>query len=125
MEIKVKELLFDDKKGLIVKLEDQRTLIMINTPWSGIIWMTLEGAEKYQKTLLQEETKRNKRPWYCNGPHANGNCKGALCGITRPINQMSSRNKFMGSRGKSMKWTKKKWSKRVRGYTKSQTKNID
>lgn len=51
-----------------------------------------------------------------NGSFANGNCKGCLCGITRPITKMGSRN--MG------KWTKKKWQKRIRGYFKSQTKDL-
>ena len=60
-----------------------------------------------------------------NGPYANGNCKGALCGITRPITQMSSRNSSEeDSRGYTKKWMKKKWSKRVRGYFKSQTKSV-
>lgn len=60
-----------------------------------------------------------------NGPWANGNCKGHLCGITRPIGQMGSRKKIWGSIGFSEKWMKAKWAKRVRGYFKSQTKNID
>jgi len=51
-----------------------------------------------------------------NGPVANGNCKGSLCGITRDIRKMSSR-------GYST-FSKKKWSKRVRGYFKSQTKEL-
>jgi hypothetical protein len=59
-----------------------------------------------------------------HGPLANGNCKGALCGITRPIEQMSSRKKLWGSAGTSEKWMKKKWSKRVRSYFKSQTKEL-
>ena len=52
-----------------------------------------------------------------NGPYANGNCKGELCGITRPINQMGHRDSFS-------KFDKKKWQKRIRGYFKSQTKFI-
>lgn len=56
-----------------------------------------------------------------NGPFANGNCKGALCGITRPIKQMGSR--FKNETG-SNKWLQKKWNKRVRGYFKSQTKEL-
>ena len=60
-----------------------------------------------------------------NGPWANGNCKGHLCGITRPIEQMGSRRKECGSVGFSERWMKPKWAKRVRGYFKSQTKNID
>lgn len=58
------------------------------------------------------------------GPYANGNCKGALAGITRPIGKMGSRNTQEDSRGSSKKFLKKKWSKRVRGYFKSQTKDI-
>ena len=52
-----------------------------------------------------------------NSSGANGNCKVDLCGITRPINQMGHRESFS-------KFAKKKWHKRVRGYFKSQTKNI-
>ncbi len=50
------------------------------------------------------------------------NCKGLIAYITRPITSMSNELK---QRGKSNKFNKKKWSKRVRGYAKSQTKNID
>ncbi len=68
-----------------------------------------------------------------NGPYANGNCKGALCGITRDIRKMGSPSKksfkiggvkvVMGkSKSNSLQWVKKKWNKRVRGYFKSQTK---
>lgn len=45
-------------------------------------------------------------------------CKGMLTHITRPIESMSSNGKA------SSKFDKKKWSKRVRGYFKSQTKII-
>lgn len=58
------------------------------------------------------------------GPVANGNCKGMLVGITKPIESMGSRNNSENSVGTSKKWMKKKWSKRVRGYFKSQTKKI-
>lgn len=58
------------------------------------------------------------------GPFADGNCKGTICGITRPITQMGSRKKQWGSVGQSARYTKKKWSKRVRGYFKSQTKEL-
>lgn len=58
------------------------------------------------------------------GPLANGNCKGMLCGITRPINQMSSRFNDLTSKKRSNKWVQKKWNKRMRGYLKSQTKEI-
>jgi hypothetical protein len=63
-----------------------------------------------------------------------GNCKGALVTLTRPINQMGSRNSKDGDsersrfslweKGASKKFLKKKWSKRVRGYFKSQTSNL-
>lgn len=46
------------------------------------------------------------------------NCKGSLIHITRPIKSMSSKGQAIG------KFDKKKWSKRVRGYFKSQIKNI-
>lgn len=46
------------------------------------------------------------------------NCKGCLTHITRPITSMSSKGKADG------RFDKKKWSKRVRGYFKSQTKDI-
>lgn len=69
------------------------------------------------------------------GPYANGNCKGCLCGITRDITSMASPSKKKIKIGgtildpkdtnvKSSKWLKKKWHKRVRGYFKSQTKEI-
>lgn len=46
------------------------------------------------------------------------NCKGRLTHITRPIQSMSSNGHGKGS------YDKKKWSKRVRGYFKSQTKDV-
>ena len=46
------------------------------------------------------------------------NCKGCLTHITRPITSMSSKGEAMG------RFDKKKWSKRVRGYFKSQTKDL-
>lgn len=45
------------------------------------------------------------------------NGKGWLSGLTRPIKSMAS-SEHTG------KFFKKKWSKRVRGYFKSQTKDI-
>ncbi len=45
-------------------------------------------------------------------------CKGGLTHITRPITSMSSKGRAIG------RFFKKKWSKRVRGYFKSQTKDI-
>lgn len=44
--------------------------------------------------------------------------KGWLTHLTRPIESMSSKGRASG------KFDKKKWSKRVRGYFKSQTKDI-
>lgn len=58
------------------------------------------------------------------GPYANPNCKGELCGITRDIRSMGTRNKSEDSALISKKWMKKKWHKRVRGYFKSQTKEL-
>ena len=53
---------------------------------------------------------------------SDGNQKGCLCFITRDIRSMATpednSSKF------SSKWMKKKWSKRVRGYFKSQTKDL-
>lgn len=46
------------------------------------------------------------------------NCKGALTHLTRPITSMSSKGHASG------RFDKKKWSKRVRGYFKSQIKEL-
>lgn len=51
-----------------------------------------------------------------------GNCKSTIVYITRPIEQMG-RGAFY-DRGHSKKFNKRKWAKRVRGYAKSQTKDI-
>ena len=51
-----------------------------------------------------------------------GNCKGVLVSDTRDIRKMGKSPFY--TRGVSKKFTKKKWSKRVRGYFKSQTKDI-
>lgn len=48
-----------------------------------------------------------------------GNCKGTISHLTRLIESMSSKGMATG------RFDKKKWSKRVRGYLKSQTKDID
>lgn len=45
-------------------------------------------------------------------------CKGSLTHITRPITSMSPKGRAQG------RYEKKKWTKRVRGYFKSQTKDI-
>jgi len=46
------------------------------------------------------------------------NCKGCLTHVTRPVTSMSPKGHAMG------RFDKKKWIKRIRGYWKSQTKNI-
>lgn len=51
-----------------------------------------------------------------------GNCKGALVAITRDVTKMGKGPFYV--RGESKKFLKRKWSKRVRGYFKSQTKYI-
>lgn len=50
--------------------------------------------------------------------------KGWLTHITRPITQMGRSPATIHRTGVSKRFTKKKWSKRVRGYFKSQTKEI-
>ncbi|MBC7866226.1 MAG: hypothetical protein H7X88_01720 [Gloeobacteraceae cyanobacterium ES-bin-316] len=51
------------------------------------------------------------------------NCKGWLTHITRDIRSMSKGKAGLFSKASS-RFDKKKWSKRVRGYFKSQTKTI-
>lgn len=46
------------------------------------------------------------------------NCKSGIVQLTRPINSMSSKGFAKG------KFDKKKWQKRIRGYFKSQTKDL-
>lgn len=46
------------------------------------------------------------------------NCKGNLTHLTRPITSMSSKGRAW------TKYEKKKWIKRIRGYFKSQTKDL-
>jgi hypothetical protein len=46
------------------------------------------------------------------------NCKSNIAHLTRPIESMSSKGYASG------KFDKKKWIKRIRGYFKSQTKEI-
>lgn len=70
-----------------------------------------------------------------NGPYASGNCKGMICGITRSITSMAPPNRKKIKIGNlifdpktsghdSSRFVKKKWHKRVRGYFKSQTKDL-
>lgn len=62
---------------------------------------------------------KNKGRKHKVGLHSgSSNCKGALSHITRPIESMSPNGEANG------RFDKKKWSKRVRGYFKSQTKDI-
>ncbi len=60
---------------------------------------------------------KNKGRRHIAGPGAWANCKSLIASLTRPIKSMSHRD------GVS-KFDKRKWQKRVRGYFKSQTKNI-
>lgn len=53
----------------------------------------------------------------------NGNCKGFLTFLTRGITKMGSSLEITDKNG-AKKYMKKKWSKRVRGYFKSQTKEF-
>jgi hypothetical protein len=46
------------------------------------------------------------------------NCKSNIAHLTRPINSMSAKGFGKG------RFDKKAWMKRVRGYMKSQTKNL-
>lgn len=66
------------------------------------------------------KNKGRRHKWYKNPEEevGIGNCKGAIPHITRDITSMSSRSGFIS------KFDKKKWSKRVRGYFKSQTKEV-
>lgn len=50
--------------------------------------------------------------------HGIGNCKSGIVQLTRPITSMSSKGMA------ETRYDKKKWSKRIRGYFKSQTKDI-
>lgn len=56
------------------------------------------------------------------------NCKGWLTHLTRPVEKMSKGEagsfSSLAKGKKSAKFDKKKWAKRVRGYFKSQTKDI-
>ena len=47
-----------------------------------------------------------------------GNCKGGLFHLTRPINSMSSKGQAETT------FDKKKWIRKMRGYFKSQTKDV-
>lgn len=53
---------------------------------------------------------------------SNGNCKGYLVYLTRPIESMGKNTD--GLEGYSKRFIKSKWAKRVRGYFKSKTKEL-
>ncbi len=71
---------------------------------------------------MKNKGRKHKAGSNINGFAGIGNCKGLLVADTRDIRKMG-KNPFYEI-GVSKKFTKKKWSKRVRGYFKSQTKNI-
>lgn len=50
------------------------------------------------------------------------NCKGELTFITRGITKMGKNTRL--KKGKSNAFVKRKWQKRMRGYFKSQTKDL-
>lgn len=61
---------------------------------------------------------KNKGRKHKHGIRGINDCKGCISHITRPIESMSSKGCAQGT------FDKKKWQKRVRGYAKSQTKDI-
>lgn len=63
---------------------------------------------------------KNKGRKHKHGIQGIGNTKSMIAHITRPIESMSSRDDITITT-----FDKKKWSKRVRGYNKSQTKQIN
>lgn len=65
---------------------------------------------------------KNKGRKHKHGLRGICDCKSWIPYITRPIEQMS-KGEFK-VRGRSNKFNKHKWQKRVRGYLKSQTKDI-
>ena len=71
---------------------------------------------------MKNKGREHKAGSNANGFSGIGNCKGTLVADTRDIRKMGKNPFYV--RGVSKKFTKRKWSKRVRGYFKSQTKNI-
>lgn len=61
---------------------------------------------------------KNKGRKQIHGMPGLENCKSCISHITRPIRSMSSKGRAYS------KFDKKKWTKRVRGYFKSKTKDI-
>ena len=59
---------------------------------------------------------KNKGRKHKHGISGINDCKSMISHITRPVKSMSSKGEAMG------RFDKKKWSKRVRQYAKSQTK---
>ena len=66
------------------------------------------------------KNKGRKHKWYSNPEESTGigNSKSCIPHITRDIKSISSRGKFIS------RFDKKKWAKRIRGYFKSQTKEL-
>ena len=63
---------------------------------------------------------KNKGRRHKHGLQGIWDCKGYLGHLTRPIESMSSKGTLSKFDGKLKKIFKKKWSKRVRGYMKTQ-----
>jgi hypothetical protein len=61
---------------------------------------------------------KNKGRRHIHGIEGINNCKSSISHLTRPIGSMSSKGLASGTFDKS------KWIKRMRGYFKSQTKDI-
>jgi hypothetical protein len=66
---------------------------------------------------MKNKGRRHKAA-YNENMNGIANCKGSLTHITRSITSMSPKGKASG------RFEKKKWSKRVRGYFKSQMKEL-
>ena len=62
---------------------------------------------------------KNKGRMHKHGISGINNCKSMIAHLTRPIKSMSSNGEAIG------RFDKKKWSKRVRQYSKSQTKSLE
>ncbi len=76
------------------------------------------------------KNKGRKQKAGVEGGSGSMNCKGYLTHLTRPIESMSAKGKAgsfssQSDSKRSKKFDKKKWAKRVRGYNKSQTKNLN
>jgi len=86
----------------------------------------VNGAGSLMRIPQNATVMKNKGSRHISGVDSRSgsmNCKGCLTHMTRPIESMSS-NGNAGWSGNSARFDKKKWSKRVRGYLKSQTKDL-